>query len=629
MGLVKKKYPKHLSAVPVGKKNSSGKIVTNHEELKHLYLETYKNRMRNRPIKENLSYIKEMKNNLFNKRLKIARENKSKEWEMKDLEAALNSLKSDKARDPHGWVNELFKNGVAGHNLKISLLHIFNTMKKTNKIPEFIRFADISTIYKGKGPKTELINERGIYIVSILRSILMKLIYFDYYSIVDGSMSDSQVGARKNKNIRNHIWVVNGIISDVLSSKSKNSIDIQIYDYKQCFDSLWIQECMNDFFNAGFNDDKFALLYNINRTVKIAVRTPVGKTERETIRDVVTQGDVFGALLCSKQVDTFGQECMNMSKYTYKYRGEVEIPPLSMVDDVLCVSECGYKTTMSNAYLTLKTDIKKLQFGAKKCKKIHVGKICESYKCQDLKVDKWEEIVIQNDVTGTDDIDDECNGYEVMGKATEEKYLRDIISSDGKNIKNIKARVAKGKGIISRIMSLLQGIPFGRFYFEVAMILRESLLVSSMLVNTEAWYNVTKPELELLETIDLQFLRNVLKTPKSTPKEMLYLETGCVPFRDIIRKRRILFLHYILNEKPSSILRKVLTKQIETKKPKDWISQVSIDIEELGMELNIENLKNMKKSNLKMMVNMAVKEKSYEDLEKKEKKSLRSYEYEA
>ena len=44
---------------------------------------------------------------------------------------------------------------------------------------------------------------------------------------------------------------------------------------------------------------------------------------------------------------------MDMDKYIYKYRGEVEIPPLSMVDDVLCISECGFKTTMSNAYLTL------------------------------------------------------------------------------------------------------------------------------------------------------------------------------------------------------------------------------------------------------------------------------------
>ena len=39
--LLKRKYPKNLSAVPVGKKDSSGKMVTEHEELKHLYLETY------------------------------------------------------------------------------------------------------------------------------------------------------------------------------------------------------------------------------------------------------------------------------------------------------------------------------------------------------------------------------------------------------------------------------------------------------------------------------------------------------------------------------------------------------------------------------------------------------------
>ena len=160
-----------------------------------------------------------MKSMLFNTRLILASENRSKDWELKDLEAALNSLKPNKSRDPHGWVNELFTNGVAGHNLKLSLLNMFNTIKKTNEIPDFIRLADISTIYKGKGTKSELINERGIFVVTILRSILMKLIYLDYYSILDNSMSDSQVGARKNKNIRNHIWVINGIISDTLSSK--------------------------------------------------------------------------------------------------------------------------------------------------------------------------------------------------------------------------------------------------------------------------------------------------------------------------------------------------------------------------------------------------------------------------
>ena len=179
----------------------------------------------------------------------------------------------------------------------------------------------------------------------------MRLIYSDYCNQLDNSMSDSQVGSRKAKNIRNHIWILNGIILDVLSSKSKTPVDVHIYDYKQCFDGLWLQECLNDVYSAGIKDDKFALLYNINRSVNVAVKTPVGITSRSTIYNAITQGDVFSAMFCSKQVDTFGQECLQQSKYTYKYRGEVEIPPLSIVDDILCISECGIQTKMMNAFI--------------------------------------------------------------------------------------------------------------------------------------------------------------------------------------------------------------------------------------------------------------------------------------
>ena len=150
---------------------------------------------------------------------------------------------------------------------------------------------------------------------------------------------------------------------------------------------------MNDVYSAGLNDDKFQLLYNANTLVNVAVKTPVGKTKSEDIRNVIIQGDVFGPLLCSKQVDTFGQECLETGKYTYSYRGEVDIPPLGMVDDLLCVSECGIKTSMMNSYMKFQTNSKKLQFGVSKCKKIHVGKICDDFKCQTLTVDNWEEVV--------------------------------------------------------------------------------------------------------------------------------------------------------------------------------------------------------------------------------------------
>ena len=146
-------------------------------------------------------------------------EKKSEPWTLGELEAALKTLKKDKARDPNGWVNKLFKEGIAGENLKLSLLQLLNKMKAKNEITDFVRLADVTTIYKGKGSKSDLLNDRGIFIVTFFRSILMRLIYQDYYSTIDESMSDSQVGATKGKNI---------IISDVLSQKSKKPIDIQI-----------------------------------------------------------------------------------------------------------------------------------------------------------------------------------------------------------------------------------------------------------------------------------------------------------------------------------------------------------------------------------------------------------------
>ena len=67
-------------------------------------------------------------------------------------------------------------------------------------------------------------------------------------------------------------------------------------------------------------------------------------------------------------------------------------------------------------------------------------------------------------------MEDHFIGEEIMEEKNEEKYLGDIISNDGRNIKNIKARVSKGKGINSKILTMLEGILFGNFYFEVAII---------------------------------------------------------------------------------------------------------------------------------------------------------------
>ena len=613
--ILKRKYPKNTIVVPVGKKDRAGNIVTNHNGLKHLYLETYVHRLRSRPIKEEFENMKAYKDELFELRMELASSNKSNPWTLDELEIVLKQLKEGKSRDPNGWVRDLFKIEVAGSQLKKSLLILMNRMKSENYIPAFIRNADVTTIYKGKGDKFDLENDRGIFLVTTFRSILMKLIYLDKYNIIEENMSDSQIGGRKGKNVRNHVWVLHGIINDVLSRKHKHPIDIQVFDYKQCFDSLWMKECLSDIYTSGVKDDKLALLYNINNHVKIAVRTPVGKTNRKDLFNVITQGDVFAPILCSNQVDTFGKECLEQNKYNYSYKGEVDIPPLGMVDDLICVTECGPSSSMMNGYINCKTNSKKLMFGVQKCTKLHVGSKKLQFKCQDLFVDNWTEVAVEEN-TEPVKFKDIFEGENKIEEKESEKYLGDVLSVDGKNIRNIKTRVNKGTGVVNKIITVLEGIPFGKQYFKIGMILRDSLLVSSMLFNSEAWYNVTNKELELLESTDLSLLRQLLKAPKGTPKEMFYLELGIIPFRDIMIGRRLNFLHTILNEDPKSLIHRFFQAQCKQKTKKDWVTMVENDLEYLELNhLCFETIRNMKKLTFRNLVKKKIEDKTLKKLE--------------
>ena len=54
------------------------------------------------------------------------------------------------------------------------------------------------------------------------------MIYNDIYATVDSNMSCSNIGARKDRNIRDHLFVVHAIINDVTHSKDTKDIDIQI-----------------------------------------------------------------------------------------------------------------------------------------------------------------------------------------------------------------------------------------------------------------------------------------------------------------------------------------------------------------------------------------------------------------
>ena len=54
----------------------------------------------------------------------------------------------------------------------------------------------------------ELNSDRGIFNATCLRALVDKLIYNDLYDIIDSNMSDSNVGGRHKRSIRDNLFIV-------------------------------------------------------------------------------------------------------------------------------------------------------------------------------------------------------------------------------------------------------------------------------------------------------------------------------------------------------------------------------------------------------------------------------------
>ena len=155
-------------------------------------------------------------------------------------------------------------------------------------------------------------------------------------------MSDSNIGARRGRNIKNHLFMIYGIINSVIRGK-EDCIDIQIYDIEKAFDGLWLQDCMNDLYDSLSDtnkDDKLALLYKSNQKNMVAINTAVGLTERTNIPNIVQQGGTWGPGLCSNS----------------------KVLIFAMCDNLNGNARCWIASVALNTFIKTQLELKKLRF---------------------------------------------------------------------------------------------------------------------------------------------------------------------------------------------------------------------------------------------------------------------------
>ena len=151
-------------------------------------------------------------------------------------------------------------------------------------------------------------------------------------------------------------------------------------------------------------------------------------------------------------------------KLLYKYKGVVKTPCLGMVDDILAIQKCSDKTVELNSVINAFIESKKLTLSDNKCGKVHTSKNnVNNLMCHKLKVHEKE-----------------------MKDSKQEKYLGEIVHSNGKLKQTLEDRKARAIAIVAEIKAILEDIPLGIYKLDIGLKLRQAILING--VFSTAWH---------------------------------------------------------------------------------------------------------------------------------------------
>ena len=179
---------------------------------------------------------------------------------------------------------------------------------------------------KKKGSFKKLNNYRGIFIVPILSIIFEKLLKNRITPTLKQHMSNFQNGGAKGKGVVDNLFILRALFDH--AKYLNKELWLTFYDIEKCFDSLWLEDCINSLWENGVKDDILSLIYYLNEKANVVVKTPFGDTDPLSFMNIVKQRTVLGPVLNNVSLD-------RVCKESYSHHlGSVEIRSLEFVDDI-------------------------------------------------------------------------------------------------------------------------------------------------------------------------------------------------------------------------------------------------------------------------------------------------------
>ena len=573
----------------------SGVEVYGESAIKEAYKDEFRYRLRTRTINEDLQSYENLTNALCKLYGEVGSTQSNMKFTTSNLARVIKTLSKKKAPGPDGLPAEVFIH--AGRELISSITEIFNNIKVTSSIPKKWNKVNIKTLYKNKGSQKDLENWRGVFLTPTISKLFERYMMTESKEKVE-NISKFQGGSRPNRSASDQLFLLRA--STDHAKYMRKCIYLLLYDFKQCFDSMWLEDSIISLRKIGIQEDILMLIKRLNETSEITVKTPVGNTSEFKVENIVKQGTVLGPLLCSAST----AECCEEHKQGGVSIGATSIRSLAYVDDIVDLIESEEDAIEAHNTVTKFTSKKRLELSWKKCSIIPIN-TTKKNKIPVLKID----------------------GKTVKTEQSA-KYLGDIINNKGTNCDMIDDRVQRGNACMVNSLSMVQDLTFGCRTIETTLLLYNSLFLATVLFNSQSWSCLNKKDLEKLKVCQMSYLKRTLKAPRSAANAIVLLELGLLPIEFEIYSRKLMFLHHIVTLDPSDPVKIVYQEQMKYESEKNWANEVKLIKEQINLVIDDEDICATSKSRWKSQVGRAIKEAAINKLNcecKRLKKVTRQY----
>lgn len=433
-----------------------------------------------------------------------------------EVKQTISRLKNNKASGIDLIVNEHFKS--LAHIIAPTLVNLFNLVFDTGIIPEAWTLGIIKPIYKNKGCKSDPSNYRPITLISCLGKLFTAILndrlqkYADDHDLIN----TCQAGFRKGHSTTDNIFILHTLID--LVCKSKRSLFCAFIDLKQAFDRVWRDGLWRKMLMHHINGKCLRIIQNMYNNIKSCLLVNNKTTDFFISNIGVRQGEnisPFLFIIFLNDLEEFfrsnnvnGIQCsehpMDDSLVLY-----LKIFILLYADDTIILSNSAEDLQNSlNVYAAYCANWK-LQVNHSKSKVMIFSK---------RKHQQNYNFTLHN------------NSLEIVN---EYKYLGILFCKNNSFAATKKYIAGQGTRAAYSLLSKARNM---HLPVDLQLELFDKLVKPILLYGCEIW---GFGNLDIIERVQLKFLKHVLKVKSCTPNYIVYGEVGVYPLKIDINARMV------------------------------------------------------------------------------------------